>query len=232
MTCHESQTVLSAYQDGELAVERKQEVEQHLSECAACAAIFKRNIRLGEAIREQAPYYAPPDSLLAPKRRIPGWRSFGVGFATGLAAALAIVWFFMRSGSLNLTSDLVSDHVRSLMANHLIDVESSDRHTVKPWFLGKLDIAPSVPDLSGDGYPLVGGRLDYIRGHAAAALVYRKGQHVINVFVSSAKGAAGEENGYHIEHWQIGDLQYWAVSDVAREDLATFAKKFRQRASE
>ena len=124
-----------------------------------------------------------------------------------------------------LEQELVAGHVRSLMANHLVDVASSDQHTVKPWFNGKLDVGPPVRDLADSGFPLVGGRLDYIRGHAVAALVYKRGQHVINVFIwPDAKAVKTEpvtadRQGYHLVHWNGPGIVCWAVSDVDPHDL-------------
>ena len=124
-----------------------------------------------------------------------------------------------------LEQELVAGHVRSLMANHLVDVASSDQHNVKPWFNGKLDVAPPVRDLASDGFPLVGGRLDYIHGHAVAALVYKRGQHVINVFIwpdakaVKTEAVMTERQGYHLAHWTGPGIVCWAVSDVDPHDL-------------
>lgn len=228
MTCDQAKDLISAYQDGELPAERQMEMDRHLEGCAACSASLGRNLRLSEAIRSQVPAYAAPPALAA-KTPTPSlaWRPFAAGLTAGLAAAAAIFWFTIRTPR-DLAAELVGDHVRSLMATHLIDVASSDRHTVKPWFLGKVDFAPTVPDLDASGYPLLGGRLDYVAGHPVAALVYGKQKHIINVFVMPEREAASSEvNGYNIVHWRLGDLDYWAVSDVPREDLAAFEKAFR-----
>lgn len=229
MTCEEARTLLGAYQDRELSAADRSELETHLAGCPACAALLQRNLKLSEAIRSWAPSYAAPESLktVASKRR----PSFTAGLAIGLAASFIAFWVFFLRPTPGLSADLVADHVRSLMANHLIDVASSDRHTVKPWFLGKVDFAPTVPDLAAAGYPLIGGRLDYVDGRPAAALVYKKGGHVINVLIQPEKGSSPSEagqDGYRILHWKSGDLGYWAVSDIAREDLRAFAEVFRR----
>ena len=134
-----------------------------------------------------------------------------------------------------LATQLIASHVRSLMANHLTDVASSDQHTVKPWLDTKLDFAAPVLDLSGDGFPLVGGRLDYLDNHSAAALVYQRRKHFINLFVwpvesNTAKGAETiSRQGYHLLHWVNSDFNYWAVSDISDGELQTFKRSFEQQ---
>ena len=134
-----------------------------------------------------------------------------------------------------LATQLIASHVRSLMADHLTDVASTDQHTVKPWLDTKLDFAAPVPDLSGDGFPLVGGRLDYLDNHSAAALVYQRRKHFINLFIWPTTPAVSKEQkmvereGYHLVHWADGDFTYWAVSDVSVDDLQNFQRSFEQQ---
>src|SRR6266404_6521055 len=131
-----------------------------------------------------------------------------------------------------LATQLIANHVRSLMADHLTDVVSSDQHTVKPWLDLKLDFAAPVMDLSGQGFPLIGGRLDYLDNHSAAALVYQRRKHFINLFIWPITPVDGKEQkivereGYHLVHWIDGDFTYWAVSDVSVGDLQNFQRLF------
>jgi mycothiol system anti-sigma-R factor len=134
-----------------------------------------------------------------------------------------------------LATQLIANHVRSLMANHLTDVASSDQHTVKPWLDVKLDFAAPVVDLSGEGFPLIGGRLDYLDNHSVAALVYQRRKHFINLFIWPTTSADSKEQkmverqGYHLVHWIDGDFTYWAVSDVSIGDLQNFQRSFEQQ---
>jgi len=153
-------------------------------------------------------------------------------------AAAALVLFtlvpFLRGPSTEeiLTREVVSGHVRSLMANHLADVPSSDQHTVKPWFNGKLDFSPPVQDLATQGFPLVGGRLDYLDNRPVAALIYQRAKHLINVFIwpsseSSDSGIKSEtRQGYHVFHWTRSGMTYWAVSDLEESQLQEFVHRF------
>lgn len=238
MNCEDVLRLLPEYHDGELKADQIAEVDEHLGSCPTCAAELGRLQALSAAIREKAPYYTAPEALSISARRTiapaqTAWRLIGAGFAIGVAAMLPILlWISVKRGN-SLTGELVANHVRSLMANHLIDVESTDRHTVKPWFLGKVDVAPTVVDLAKAGFPLVGGRLDYVDGHTVAALVYRRNLHTINVFVMhevAGSDDAGGRDGYRVVHWREGDLGYYAVADVSQAELDTFAQEFQRTA--
>jgi anti-sigma factor RsiW len=152
------------------------------------------------------------------------------GSVTALAASLAFVLFVHVPRS-NITDELVAGHVRSLLASHLVDVVTSDRHVVKPWFAGKVDFAPPVLELTDQGFPLVGGRLDYIHGRVVAAVVYRRRQHIINVFVwpagaGPALAGTARHDGYNVASWSQGGLDLWAVSDVDPADLQQLRAAF------
>jgi anti-sigma factor RsiW len=162
---------------------------------------------------------------------LPAWFVAAASIAV-VAAGVLLEIRWTRSATGDRQASAVTDrHLASLMADHLVDVASSDRHTVKPWFAGRIEFSPLVVDLAADGFPLRGGRLDYVDGHPAVALVYARAQHVINVFVwPTPEGDAGahasdDTRGYHLVHWTKHGFSWWAVSDVAPTDLQTFAGK-------
>jgi mycothiol system anti-sigma-R factor len=206
-------------------------------------------VSLREAIGVPASRDAAGEAPL-PVRRPEGVRR-GVFFEIpwnwlALAAAIAVAAILASSflprlrqpgADQFLATQLIASHVRSLMADHLTDVASSDQHTVKPWLDVKLDFAAPVVDLSNDGFPLIGGRLDYLDNHSVAALVYQRRKHFINLFiwpttpVDSKEQKMVEREGYHLVHWADGDFTYWAVSDVSVGDLQTFQRSFGQQVS-
>jgi len=164
------------------------------------------------------------------------WLALAAAIVLGAIIGSTLLPRLQQSGSDQfLATQLIANHVRSLMADHLRDVVSSDQHTVKPWLDLKLDFAAPVMDLSGQGFPLIGGRLDYLDKHSAAALVYQRRKHFINLFIwpitpadSKAQTTMARE-GYHLVHWTDGDFTYWAVSDVNADDLKTFKQQFEQQ---
>ncbi len=200
---------------------------------------------LGGLIRERAVRYAAPPEL-APRigaaldaagapRRAASWRPaiLAASFVAAMVVSSATTWYVTGAQrQTGLAQEIVGNHVRSLLADHLTDVASSDQHTVKPWFAGKLDLAPPVVDLTVQGFPLLGGRLDYLDRRPVAALVFRHKQHIINLFVgasttSELPAAPAALQGYNLRTWREGDLAFWAVSDLNVADLGAFERTLR-----
>ena len=248
MSCEEVRELLPAYADGELDAARALAIEKHLAGCAACAARLQEARALSKALGTHAPYHRMPDALRArlsaslpreaaqPGRSAPHrqWLPLGAALAAGMVLALGANLFMAgRATDDRLADEVIAGHVRSLMANHLEDVASSDQHTVKPWFIGKLDFAPPVRDPAARDFPLIGGRLDYIGGRSVAALVYRHRSHMINLFVWPADSASQTEpetesrKGYSLVHWTDSGMNWWAVSDLNAAELGSFAQTLR-----
>jgi mycothiol system anti-sigma-R factor len=231
MTCERVTERLSGFLDGELSPEEIREIREHLADCTDCSKSLESLRALQSAIREHAPRHTAPsrlrnrilDDTSSKSKRWP-WTVFGLGSLAGATLTVLAILLLAPRPNDGLASALVDDQVRSLEQGHLLDVVSTDRHTVKPWFNGKLDFAPTVLDLAPEGFPLVGGRLEYLDGHAAAALVYKRRQHTINVIVipmNREPALPSELRGFHFAEWRVGDLQYLAVSDVDSSDLAS-----------
>jgi anti-sigma factor RsiW len=243
MTCDEAELLLHALLDGELDAGHAREVEAHIAGCPRCAAQLRAYREMGKAVAgADLRYTAPPQlrrriEAALPQARVPNRRAVLRGFAMGSAvsaiAATGLVAIILRSDDeQRIESEVVSAHLRSLQAGHLTDVLSTDQHTVKPWFNGKLDVAPPVVDLTAQGFTLIGGRLDYVDARPIGAIVYRRRSHVINLFVaqtaSTERRAATIEalQGFIIRRWSERGLNYWAVSDLAADELAEFGEKF------
>lgn len=202
--------------------------------------VFDASPELREWARDQARRVdaeATPEAASIKRRSPRLWRAARLQIAAGLvlaaASGLGVGSFLVRGESSNekTTDALIDAHVRSMLPGHLLDVTSTDRHTVKPWFAGKTDIAPQVFDLSERGFPLLGGRLDYVDGHSVAALVYGRRLHTINLFVSrQAKGGSVNgsltSRGYSVVFWTSNGLRYWAVSDAAPSELEAFREAY------
>ena len=251
MSCTEPRDLVHAYLDRELDLEKSLEMEQHFRDCATCSEAHEEGQKLRNALSEGGLYFRAPADLRtrtraliqgpaerAPRSRSFAWRTMALGVPLALAAVLALTLVPLLKSP--MTGDLVADeivsgHVRSLMVTHLTDVASSDKHTVKPWFEGKLDFAPTVVDLADRGFPLLGGRLDYIDDHSVAALVYQRQKHFINVFIwpSTTEGDLDERHssrhGFNVIQWNATGMTYWAVSDLNVSELEEFAGFVRER---
>jgi anti-sigma factor RsiW len=244
VSCSEAQW-LHGYFDGELDAVRAAEFEAHLQACSACAQALAAQQGLRSALGAADLYAKAPASLRARVRaELPLSRAAGAArparwLSLAAAAALVLVSFGLWRtvpawrddvGERELARQVLDAHLRSLQLTHLTDVASTDQHTVKPWFVGKLDFAPAVVDLASDGFPLVGGRLDVVGGRSVAALVYARRKHVINVFVWPSEKAdagprSGAERGYAWIQWTRSGMRFWAVSDVAAPDLEELARR-------
>jgi anti-sigma factor RsiW len=230
---------LDAYLDGELAPADARETESHLAQCPECKRFLDSRLALRSAIAARVPALPAPSVLRENVRKSLGARRVKPAFvwrALAIAASLAVFAFggwqlgFQRGVGETLADEVLTSHIRSLMPGHLTDVQSSDQHTVKPWFNGRLDFSPPVADFAGEGYPLVGGRLDYVAGRSISALVYGRRQHVINVLLWPRQGGIGTRGpavqtrqGYHVLHWTTADYTYWVVSDLGLAELQQFS---------
>jgi len=251
VNCHELTTFLHAYVDGELPLSQALEVERHLEGCATCGRADAELRKLREAIQGADLYFPAPSALRARIRapqgaagaiktrrfRVGNWLAVGAAFvllATGGAWLFRLMW--AGSSDEPLMQQLVASHVRSLMlASHKLDVESTDRHTVKPWFEGKLDYSPPVPDLADHGFGLIGGRLDYLDNKPVAALIYQRRNHTINVFLwptddaSPSAPVLATRQTYQLVRWRQSGMVCWAVSNLNAAELQEFARLFQER---
>jgi anti-sigma factor RsiW len=241
--------LLSAALDGELGQFARWRMARHLKTCPSCAARMEELQTMQGAIRagltrHRAPSglaqrignMLPRESAVQPPPVRPRWRFAplaGTGFAgalAGVALTLLVVGGSVRHTDSAATEAVLDSHIRSLMEGHLTDVLTSDQHTVKPWLSAHLDVSPNVSDFVAEGFPLVGGREDYIDGHPAAAVVYRHAKHVINLFAWAASDAADApfrretRQGFNMIRWRHGGIEYFAVSDVEIDQLAAFTR--------
>jgi mycothiol system anti-sigma-R factor len=248
VACNDNQRLLHAYLDGELDLVRTVEFEDHLKSCAECSRDFAAQQAMRRSLRSANLYERAPESLRAkiraqlpaeiqPKPVSTGRRSAIEWLAVAAAIIIAVMLgarmipdIGSRQQTNLLAEQIVTSHIRSLQPGHLFDVQSTDQHTVKPWFDGKLDFAPPVKDLADQGFPLVGGRLDYLDQRDVAALVYQRQKHFINVFIWPGELNTAEVpevsnmRGYNLVFWQRGGMSFCAVSDLNSAELEQFAQ--------
>ncbi|ASU41557.1 anti-sigma factor [Herbaspirillum sp. meg3] len=248
--------LLPAYVDQELGIAETLTVQSHLDSCPECRREYAEQSALSKCVRTETAYFkAPPDLAARIAAHIPdtlpqdkprrislpsfpaswglssnlSWLQVGTAMATLLVAVWSAgLYLNLPTADDRITEEAISNHVRSLQADHLTDVASTDQHTVKPWFNGKLNFAPTVIDLAPQGFVLEGGRLDYLDGHPVAALIYRRQKHPINLYIWPANGKdagpkAESSRGYHVVHWTADEMHYWAVSDVEESELLKFS---------
>lgn len=251
--CAEWAVMLHALLDGELDVLHALQCEEHLEGCHGCQAELARLRGLRSILSQDGVRWNAPEALRTrilahvlqqqgtgahqrERAGASGWERILAAVKqwslipslAALAASLFIV-FGPLGREVGLPEDLVASHVRSLQVDHLTDVDSSNRHVVKPWFVGMLDFAPPVVDISERGFPLIGGRVDYVDRHVVSALVYRHDRHIINLFIwpaSTASRAAVVRDGYNLLNWSVGGLTFWAVTDLEVDELRRFQREF------
>ncbi len=251
MNCRECHDFIDAYIDNELDVAAVIKVMQHLRDCSQCQQLLESRKVVGVLLNDPQVRFEVPDSL---RRKIQSalpaaasgtkhgsgrrpaipWFYVPLALAAAFAVVLGLVFLYQGttlglSGGDTVEKEVISNHVRSLLASHLLDVPSTDQHTVKPWFDGKLKFSPPVQDFADHGFRLIGGRLDYLNGREVAALVYQRNKHIINLFIwpsESGHNAAGKsfvKDGFNVLQWDRDGFEFWAVSDVNAVDLRTFA---------
>jgi anti-sigma factor RsiW len=247
--CGRWQLMLHGFIDGELDAAHSLEFEQHLATCPQCAEQLERFVALKKVVSQKGVRWRAPDHVRAQvlaaitreavrqaRPTVSPWvKTFALVrqwlFVPSLAALAASLFLVLGpiQNQASIPDEVVAGHVRSQLANHLTDVATSDQHTVKPWFNGKIDFSPPVVDLAPQGFPLVGGRVDYVNGRVVAALVYRRRGHLINLFIWPAPPGATSattRDGYSVENWSKDGLTFWAVSDAAADEISGFREAF------
>ena len=249
MEC-ENILLVQAEFDGELDAAEALRAAQHRQFCAACRDAYAQLSATHSLLRESAPRHQAPESLRrairaglnvtrnaptapAPARPRPvrRWWRDSTSFGLGAALAASIALFAINPAQQSILDQVVASHVRALQPGHLEDVVSTDQHTVKPWFDGRIDFAPPVKDLAAKQFPLLGGRLDYLSDRPVAALIYGSDKHVINLYVWPGTGEplpkTATRNGYNTVHWSENGMDFWAVSDLEAQKLGDFVRDWR-----
>jgi anti-sigma factor RsiW len=249
MNCQQAKPLIEPYADGELDATAILELEKHIHDCPACMAALRNVQSLKMALKQDTLFFAAPKEL---RRRVKAelHSQFGIksrwefrnwnwltaattSLATACLSLLLTVTLTGPSAQQQLTQEIVSSHIRSLMASHVLDVVSTDQHTVKPWFNGKLDFSPPVKDLASQDFRLIGGRLDYLGGHSVAALVFQRHKHLINLFIWPTQKNVSNPTlftpiqGYNLINWSEADMTFWAVSDLNGKELMEFVKDYK-----
>ena len=253
MSCETVRERLSAYVDGELPPGEAAEIAEHLTTCAACGREYEAVLETVRTLREGLVRYRAPDVLRARVRaalreepaaagvrvvrrgRGVPWRAVAAAVIVAVGSSgLTMIAAGRRPSRPAIAEEVLASHIRSLMPEHLTDVPSSDQHNVKPWFNGRLDFSPSVPRLDDQGFPLLGGRLDYVHGRPVAVVVYGRRQHVINVYSWPAEPGPDADpsqatgHGYNMLHWRRGGVEYWVASDLNAPELQQFSALLRR----
>jgi len=248
VNCDELKTQLESYLDGELTLSDKRDVEEHLNDCTGCTQAFDA-LRFVQTQVRESDYKKVPASLklniqnqlrdvTGEQTRRAGWFTWlgvgGGGMAAGALATWAIMSFVLFSPLHNQFADsIIESHISALMVDHATDVKTSDSHTVKPWFNGRVDFSPPVKDLHAEGFELLGGRLDYLQGKTVSALVYKRRAHIINAFVFKSEDATSlttptlmQRHGYNLVYWSKDGLEFWLVSDLNKKEISQLAQLF------
>jgi anti-sigma factor RsiW len=247
MSCVRYRESLDARLDGELAPDVAREVDRHLATCEACAREYSHLVETSRLLSASLMRYTAPDLLKArirgalsegassrrPRRAAPDWwRQVAAALVIAVASSALTLAVARRGPTTSPADELLASHIRSLLPGHLTDVVSTDQHAVKPWFNGRVDLSPAVPNLDSLGFPLIGGRADYVRGRVVPVVVYGRRQHMINVFAWPASDPSPTRpndltrNGFHFVAWRQGGIEYWVVSDLNATELQAFVRRF------
>ena len=250
--CADKTMLLHALLDSELDAANSVAIETHIKNCAGCAEELARIEAVRDALSQGGMKHRAPPTLqdriaaqidgqsgavrpsTAQRRLLRPWLTGGI---SAIAASLLLFVAVPQITATGMEDQVIASHVRSLLANHLIDIATSDQHVVRPWFNGRIDFAPPVVDLTDQGFPLAGGRLDYLEGRVVPALVYHRRLHSINLFIrpgesfASPLGIVTRRNGYSLARWTRAGLEYWAVSDIGSDELELFRQNFERRAA-